>query len=94
MIQVTRETLLSLSAREGSSSSPWLRNANRVVVAVGLAVSTSALIMRIYTKARIMKKFWWDDVMILMAWSSSVAVQTAILCIFAKIQPGICAQNG
>lgn len=61
MIQVTREALLFLSARESSSSSPWLRNANRVVVAVGLAVSTSALIMRIYTKARIMKKFWWDD---------------------------------
>ncbi|KAJ5536254.1 hypothetical protein N7513_009440 [Penicillium frequentans] len=69
MVQVTSDTLLSLIAQEGSSPSPWLRNANRVVVAVGLAVSTSALIMRIYTKARIMKKFWWDDVMILMAWS-------------------------
>lgn len=61
MIQVTKEALISLSAREGSSSSPWLRNANRVVVAVGLAFSTSALVMRIYTKVRIMKKFWWDD---------------------------------
>lgn len=61
MIQVTREALLAIAARAGSSSSPWLQNANRVVVAVGLAFSTSALMMRVYTKARIMKKFWWDD---------------------------------
>jgi hypothetical protein len=42
---------------------PWLRTANEVLVAVGLALSTSFLIMRIYTRTRIMKKFGCDDSM-------------------------------
>jgi hypothetical protein len=39
----------------------WLRTANLVLVVVGLAISTSCLVMRTYTKARIIRNFWWDD---------------------------------
>ncbi|KAJ5933620.1 hypothetical protein N7454_005949 [Penicillium verhagenii] len=42
-------------------SRPWLLNANRIAVAVGVTVSTLFLIMRIYTKAYLIRKFWWDD---------------------------------
>ncbi|KAJ5765440.1 hypothetical protein N7520_004999 [Penicillium odoratum] len=61
MIRVTSDILELLGTRDTGNYTPWLRTANRVVVGVGLAFSTSALIMRIYTKARVMKKFWWDD---------------------------------
>lgn len=47
----------------GDRSDPWLGTACRVTVAVGVGISTSLLIMRIYTKAKIIKKFWWDDSM-------------------------------
>ncbi|KAJ5921066.1 hypothetical protein N7466_009392 [Penicillium verhagenii] len=43
-------------------SRPWLLNANRIAVAVGVTVSTLFLIMRIYTKSCVIRKFWWDDV--------------------------------
>jgi hypothetical protein len=43
---------------------PWLQTANEVIVAVGLALSTSFLIMRIYTRAYVMKKFGCDDGML------------------------------
>ncbi|KAJ5726205.1 uncharacterized protein N7483_007562 [Penicillium malachiteum] len=42
-------------------SQPWLLSANRIAVGVGSTLSTLLLIMRIYTKACIMGKFWWDD---------------------------------
>lgn len=45
----------------GDVSDPWLRTVNRVVGGVGIGLSTSLLIMRVYTKARIMRKIWWDD---------------------------------
>lgn len=40
---------------------PWLFTANCIAIAVGLALSTVFLVIRIYTKARILRKFWWDD---------------------------------
>jgi hypothetical protein len=40
---------------------PWLRTANRVIIGVGLGINTLLLIMRIYTKACLIRKFWWDD---------------------------------
>jgi hypothetical protein len=39
----------------------WLRTANRVIVVVGLSISLACLIMRTYTKARIIRRLWWDD---------------------------------
>ncbi|KAJ5641696.1 hypothetical protein N7490_005696 [Penicillium lividum] len=68
MIRATSDILDFLGTRDTGDSTPWLRTANRVVVGVGLALSTSALIMRVYTKTRVMKKFWWDDVLIIIAW--------------------------
>ncbi|KAL3452738.1 hypothetical protein BJX65DRAFT_292734 [Aspergillus insuetus] len=56
---------------------PWLQTANQVLVAVGLAVCTSCLLMRIYTKAFIMKRFWWDDVFIIIAWLSFSLTESA-----------------
>ncbi|PYI08864.1 hypothetical protein BO78DRAFT_405304 [Aspergillus sclerotiicarbonarius CBS 121057] len=44
-----------------SGVSPHLGKANQVVVGVRLALSTSCLVMRIYTKISVMRKFWWDD---------------------------------
>ncbi|KAL4981840.1 hypothetical protein BDW68DRAFT_196014 [Aspergillus falconensis] len=55
----------------------WLRTANRVLVVVGLALSSVCLIMRTYTKARIMRKLWWDDFCIIVAWA--MITQTLIL---------------
>lgn len=56
-------SLLSSAVEVASTptSTPWLQTANRVLVAIGLALSTSCLAMRIHTKIVIMKKFWWDD---------------------------------
>jgi hypothetical protein len=42
-------------------SSPWLRNANQIAVAVGVTLCTLSLVMRLYTKACIIRAFWWDD---------------------------------
>ncbi|KAJ5379868.1 uncharacterized protein N7496_002296 [Penicillium cataractarum] len=42
-------------------TTPFLQEANRVLVAVGLSLSTSCLVMRLYTKGLILRKFWWDD---------------------------------
>ncbi|KAJ6031517.1 hypothetical protein N7540_002249 [Penicillium herquei] len=42
-------------------SQPWLVTGNRIAVGVGSTLSTLLLIMRIYTKAYIMSRFWWDD---------------------------------
>ncbi|KAE8334031.1 hypothetical protein BDV39DRAFT_188334 [Aspergillus sergii] len=42
-------------------SQPWLQTANRVLIGVGLAINTPLLVMRIYTKIRLMRRFWWDD---------------------------------
>ncbi|KAL6228785.1 hypothetical protein BDW75DRAFT_250640 [Aspergillus navahoensis] len=57
----------------------WLRTANLVLVVVGLAISTSCLVMRTYTKARIIRNLWWDDFCIIVAWIFAVATQTLIL---------------
>lgn len=43
------------------NSRPWLLNANRIAVGVGVTLCTLSLLMRLYTKASISRKFWWDD---------------------------------
>lgn len=51
----------SASNTTGSPGHGWLRTTNLALATVGIAVCTPLLVMRIYTKIRIMKKFWWDD---------------------------------
>ncbi|KAF7596971.1 hypothetical protein BBP40_011337 [Aspergillus hancockii] len=68
---------------------PWLRTANRVLIGVGLAINTLLLFMRIYTKACVIRKFWWDDVCLIIAWVFSVGTQAVILYGFAHAGYGI-----
>lgn len=42
-------------------SHPWLYTTNMVLIGVGLALSTGFLLLRIYTRARILHKFGPDD---------------------------------
>ncbi|RAL04833.1 uncharacterized protein BO80DRAFT_209742 [Aspergillus ibericus CBS 121593] len=67
------------AAAEYDLAHPWLRSTNQVLAAVGMAVCTGLLIMRIYTKIHIMRKFWWDDVCLILAWAFSVGTQAIIL---------------
>lgn len=60
MVGTGAETMF-LGTRSPDTPTPWLQTTNRVLVAVGLAVSTTSLLIRVYTKARLLKKFWWDD---------------------------------
>ncbi|KNG86951.1 hypothetical protein ANOM_004212 [Aspergillus nomiae NRRL 13137] len=71
------------------NSQPWLRTANRVLIGVGLAINTPLLVMRIYTKIRLMRRFWWDDVCLILAWICSVATQAVILYGFEHAGYGI-----
>lgn len=63
MAEVAGELSSPAANKATNSGNPttWLQTANRVLVAVGLALSTSSLMMRIYTKTRVMSNFWWDD---------------------------------
>ncbi|RAL11730.1 uncharacterized protein BO97DRAFT_93852 [Aspergillus homomorphus CBS 101889] len=61
------------------NSRPWLFTANRVSVAVGVTVCSMTLIMRLYTKACIVRQLWWDDVLIFLAWVFVIATQATIL---------------
>ncbi|PYH40806.1 uncharacterized protein BP01DRAFT_350536 [Aspergillus saccharolyticus JOP 1030-1] len=63
----------------GSPGHGWLRTSNIALATVGIAVCTPLLVMRIYTKIRIMKKFWWDDVCLIIAWVISMATQGTII---------------
>ncbi|RAL15878.1 uncharacterized protein BO97DRAFT_362074 [Aspergillus homomorphus CBS 101889] len=69
----------SASNATGSPGRPWLRTTNLALATVGIAVSTTVLVMRIYTKIRIMKRFWWDDVCLICAWFISMATQGTII---------------
>lgn len=40
---------------------PWLITPNRVVAVIGIFIATTLLILRLYTKIHIMKKFGLDD---------------------------------
>ncbi|GKZ20608.1 hypothetical protein AbraIFM66951_005935 [Aspergillus brasiliensis] len=52
-----------------------LYTANMVVISTGLIISTSCLVLRVYTKAHLLHKFGWDDVSIILAWVFSVSTQ-------------------
>ncbi|KAE8369948.1 hypothetical protein BDV27DRAFT_104573 [Aspergillus caelatus] len=72
---------------------PWLQTANRVLIGVGLAINTPLLVMRIYTKIRLMRKFWWDDVCLILAWMFSLGTQAVILYGFGHAGYGIHASQ-
>jgi hypothetical protein len=44
-----------------NASNGHLQTASTPIAAVGIAISTTFLLMRIYTKARFLRKFWFDD---------------------------------
>lgn len=41
-----------------------LYTANMAVISAGLIISTSCLVLRVYTKAHLLHKFGWDDGML------------------------------
>jgi hypothetical protein len=42
-------------------SHPWLWNANISLITVGLILSFLCLVLRVYTKSRLLGKLGWDD---------------------------------
>jgi hypothetical protein len=42
-------------------SNPWLWEVNMVLISVGLVLSFIFLVLRIYTKTKILRKFGWED---------------------------------
>ncbi|CBF87130.1 hypothetical protein AN2575.2 [Aspergillus nidulans FGSC A4] len=42
-------------------SHPWLYTESRAIVIAGLIFSTLSLMLRVYTKAALLRKFGWDD---------------------------------
>ncbi|KAJ5638743.1 hypothetical protein N7528_001133 [Penicillium herquei] len=61
-------------------SHPWRLKTDLIIVGVGLSLATLFLAMRIWTRARILSKFGWDDVSIIAAWVFSIATQAVCLC--------------
>ncbi|KAL5332524.1 hypothetical protein BJX70DRAFT_404501 [Aspergillus crustosus] len=55
------------------------RTANSIISGIGIGLCTFCLVMRVYTKARLLRKFWWDDMFIISAWVFSLATQATIL---------------
>ncbi|CEL10859.1 hypothetical protein ASPCAL13967 [Aspergillus calidoustus] len=62
-----------------NASSGHLQTASTAIAAVGIAISTICLLIRIYTKARLLRKFWFDDVSMILAWVLSVSSQAILL---------------
>ncbi|OJJ95770.1 hypothetical protein ASPACDRAFT_81829 [Aspergillus aculeatus ATCC 16872] len=79
----------SASNTTGSPGHAWLRTTNLALATVGIAVCTLLLVMRVYTKIRIMKKFWWDDVCLICAWVISMATQGTIIYGFEHTHIGV-----
>ncbi|KAI2898736.1 hypothetical protein CBS63078_7485 [Aspergillus niger] len=63
----------------GTLSNPWLRTTNHILGAIWIFFCTILLVMRMYTKIHIMRKFWWDDVCLILAWILSIGTQSVIL---------------
>ncbi|OJJ33425.1 hypothetical protein ASPWEDRAFT_43485 [Aspergillus wentii DTO 134E9] len=62
----------------------YLWTANKAVITAGLILSTSSLVLRVYTKAHLLHKFGWDDVSIICAWIFAVATQAMAIYGFRK----------
>lgn len=48
-------------ALRGTLSHPWLRTTNQILAGIWISLCIVLLVMRLYTKIHIMRKFWWDD---------------------------------
>ncbi|KAJ6078798.1 hypothetical protein N7467_008551 [Penicillium canescens] len=68
-------------------SHPWLWNANISLITVGLILSFLCLVLRVYTKSRLLGKLGWDDAFIVLAWVFSLGTQ--ITCIYAYQYGGV-----
>ncbi|OJI79384.1 hypothetical protein ASPTUDRAFT_59470 [Aspergillus tubingensis CBS 134.48] len=66
-------------ALRGTLSHPWLRTTNQILAGIWISLCIVLLVMRIYTKIHIMRKFWWDDVCLILAWIFSIGTQSVIL---------------
>ncbi|KAJ5997630.1 hypothetical protein N7522_009290 [Penicillium canescens] len=54
-------------------SHPWLWNANISLITVGLILSFLCLVLRVYTKSRLLGKLGWDDDVLagVLSWDSN-----------------------
>ncbi|GLA64482.1 hypothetical protein AtubIFM55763_008520 [Aspergillus tubingensis] len=66
-------------ALRGTLSHPWLRTTNQILAGIWISLCIVLLVMRMYTKIHIMRKFWWDDVCLILAWIFSIGTQSVIL---------------
>ncbi|KAL4869194.1 hypothetical protein BDV12DRAFT_208736 [Aspergillus spectabilis] len=46
---------------DGSRPDGRFRDTNFIIASIGISLCTICLSMRVYTKARLLRKFWWDD---------------------------------
>ncbi|RAL07235.1 uncharacterized protein BO97DRAFT_378986 [Aspergillus homomorphus CBS 101889] len=60
-------------------SKRYLYRANVAIISAGLTLSTSFLAVRVFTKARLLHKFGWDDVSIILAWLFALGTQACSL---------------
>ncbi|KAI9370026.1 hypothetical protein BJX61DRAFT_545024 [Aspergillus egyptiacus] len=70
-------------------SNPLLRTTNIALAAVGLGISTVCVMIRLYTKVWIVRKLWWDDLCISVAWGFAAAGQALIINAYAHAWLGI-----
>ncbi|OQE07299.1 hypothetical protein PENVUL_c014G06978 [Penicillium vulpinum] len=56
-------------------SNPWLYNTNMGLISAGLILSSLCLVLRIYTKTKILRTFGWEDAFIVLAWIFSLGTQ-------------------
>ncbi|KAL4986521.1 hypothetical protein BDW68DRAFT_198014 [Aspergillus falconensis] len=68
-------------------SHPWLYTESRAIVIAGVIFSTLALILRVYTKAALLRKFGWDDISMIGAWLFAIVTQA--LCLYGYAHGGI-----
>ncbi|KAL4809832.1 hypothetical protein BDV18DRAFT_150340 [Aspergillus unguis] len=68
-------------------SQPWLYYESRAIVIAGLLLCTLCLLLRVYTKAALLRAFGWDDVCIIGAWVFSIVTQA--LCLYGYNHGGI-----
>ncbi|PLB53791.1 hypothetical protein P170DRAFT_469276 [Aspergillus steynii IBT 23096] len=67
----------------------YLHTANKVVVIVGLVLSTICLLVRCYTRVTVMRKLLLDDVILVISWVFAVATQALLLYGYSHAGIGI-----
>ncbi|KAI9042648.1 uncharacterized protein KD926_005254 [Aspergillus affinis] len=67
----------------------YLHTANKVVVIVGLVLSTLCLLMRCYTRGLVMRRLLLDDVVLVISWVFAVATQALLLYGYSEAGIGV-----